>query len=63
MIQYLSCQYGEIITDKKVNGIEWTTILIYLKANLVMATREIDYVFKQIWGRVILCGLHHIGQI
>ena len=25
--------------------------------------RQIDYVFKQLWGKVILSGMHPIGQI
>ena len=29
----------------------------------VTVGREIDYVFKQLWGKVILSGTHLIGQI
>ena len=25
--------------------------------------RQIDYVFKQLWGKVILSGMHPIGEI
>ena len=25
--------------------------------------RQIDYIFKQLWGKVILSGMHPIGQI
>ena len=35
----------------------------YLRRNPVTAARQIDYVFKQSWGKVILSGMHPIGQI
>ena len=34
-----------------------------MKRNLVTGARQIDYVFKQLWGKVILSGMHPIGQI
>ena len=35
----------------------------YLKQNPVTAARQIDYVFKKLWGKVILSGIYPIGQI
>ena len=34
-----------------------------MKRNPVTLAWKIDYVFKQLWGKVILSGIHHIGQI
>ena len=41
----------------------WSTKLIYLKCNPVVVARQVDYVFKQLRGKVILSGMHPIGQI
>ena len=41
----------------------WRTKVNYLKRNPVTAARQIDYVFKQSWGKVILDGMHPVGQI
>ena len=40
-----------------------STKVNYLKRNPVIAARQIDYVFQQLWGTAILNGMHHIGQI
>ena len=34
----------------------------YLKRNLVDVLRKIDYVFKQLWGKVVLNGMHLNGS-
>ena len=34
----------------------------YLKRNPVTAARQIDYVFKQLWDKMILSGMHPVGQ-
>ena len=41
----------------------WSTKVNYLKRNPATVARQIDYVFKQLWGTVILSGMHPIGQI
>ena len=42
---------------------DWSTKVNYLKRNPVTVARQIDYVFKQLWGKVIFSGMHPIGQI
>ena len=42
---------------------DWSTKVNYLKRNPVTVARQIDYVFKQLWDKVILRGMHPIGQI
>ena len=37
--------------------------MTYLKGNLVTVARQIDYIFRQLCGKVILGGMHPIGQI
>ena len=37
------------------------TKMNYLKRNPVTLARQIDYLFQQLWGKVILSGMHPIG--
>ena len=63
IIQVVTCQFGEILTDEQVNAMDQSTKANYLKRNPVTVARQIDYVFKQLWGKVILSRMHPIGQI
>ena len=63
IIQILARQYGENLTDEQVNEMDWSTKVKYLKRNPVTVARQIDYVFRQLWGKVILSGMHPIGQV
>ena len=63
IIQVVARQYGEKITEEQVSAMDWSTKVNYLKRNPVTVARQIDYVFKQLWGKVILSGMHPIGQI
>ena len=51
------------LTDEEVKARDWSRKVNYLKRNLVTVARQIDYVFKQLWGKDILSGMHPIGQI
>ena len=44
-------------------SMDWSTKVNYLKRNPVTVAMQIDYVFKQLWGKVIFSGMHPIGQI
>ncbi len=35
----------------------------WLQRNPVTVARQIDYIFEQLWGKVILSGVHPVGQI
>ena len=61
IIQLFARQYGEILSDEEVNKMDWETKMKYVKRNPVTVARQI--VFKQLWGKVILSGMHPIGQI
>ena len=63
IIQVVTHQYGQTITDEQVNAMDRSTQVNYLKRNPVTVPRQIDYIFKQLWGKVILSGMHPIGQI
>ena len=63
IIQVVDCQYGQILTDEQVIAMDWSTKVNYLKRNPFTVASQIDYVFKQLWGKVILSGMHPIGQI
>ena len=45
-----------------MNTIDWSTKVNYLKGNPVTVARQIDYVFKQLWDKVILIEMCCIGQ-
>ena len=63
IIQVVDRQYGEMLTDEQVNAVDLSTKVNYLKRNPVTTARQVDYAFKQLWGKVILSGMHPIGQI
>ena len=63
IIQVVDCQYRQTLTDEQVNAMDWSTKVNYLKRNPFTVATQIDYVFKQLWGKVILKGMHPIGQI
>ena len=54
---------GQTLTDEQVNAMDLSTKVDYLKRNPVTVARQLDYVLKQLWGKVILSGMHTIGQI
>ena len=35
----------------------------YFERNPITVARQIDYVFKQLWGKIILSGMHSVCQI
>ena len=53
IIQIVACQYRETLTDEQVNVMDWRTKVNYFKRNPVTVARQIDYVFKQLWGKII----------
>ena len=63
IIQIVARQCGETLTDKEVNSLDWGTKMNYLKRNPVTVARQIAYLFKQLWNKFILSGMHPIGQI
>ena len=42
---------------------DWSKKERYLTRNPVAVARQIGYIFKQLWGKVILSGRHPAGQI
>ena len=57
IIQIVARQYGQTLTDEQVNAMDWGAKVKYLKRNPVTLARQIHYVFKQLWGKVILNGV------
>ena len=41
----------------------WSTKVNYLKRNPVPVASQINYVLKQLWGKVIVSEMHPIGKI
>ena len=52
-IQVVTHQYGQTLTVDQVNTMDWSTNVNYLKGNPVTVARQVDYVFKEIWGKII----------
>ena len=63
IIKIVASQFGENLDDSTINSMDWSSKVKYLKRNPVTVARQIDYRFSQLWGKVILGGLHPIGQI
>ena len=63
IIKIVARQYGEILTTEQVNQMDWSTKTKYLKRNPVTVARQIDYIFRQAFGKIIYSGMHPIGEI
>ena len=51
------------MTDEKINNMDCSRKVKYLKRNPVTVARQSDYIFREVWGKVILSGMLSIGQI
>ncbi|WAQ96597.1 hypothetical protein MAR_029287 [Mya arenaria] len=56
-------QRGQTFTETEVSVMNWDTKRMWLQRNPVTAARHIDYIFEQLWGKVILSGLHPVGEV
>ena len=63
MIWVVSREYGQLPNEEQVNTKDWRTKVNYLEKNPGTVSSQIDYVFKQWWNKVILSGIHPIGQM
>ena len=63
VIQVVARQYGKTLSDEDVQNMDWNTKRNWLQRNPLTVARQIDYIFEQLWGKVILSGAHPIGQI
>lgn len=63
VISIIGRQYGERFTEEDINKMTWQDKRMWLQRNPVTAARHIDYIFEQLWEKVILSGTHPVGQI
>ena len=63
VIKIVAKQYGTDLSTEEVNSMDWNTKRMWLQRNPVTVARQIDFVFEQLWNKVILSGSHPIGQI
>lgn len=56
-------QYGTSLSDEEIENMDWNTKRSWLQRNPVSVARQIDYIFEQLFGKVILSGCHPIGCI
>ena len=62
IINIIVRQYGEALSVEQVQAMNQSIKVSYLKRNLTVA-RQIDYIFKHVWGKIILSDMHLIWQI
>lgn len=63
VIRTVAQQYGESLTDTQIASMNWEAKRLWLQRNPVTAARQIDYIFEQLWGKVILSSSHPVGQV
>ena len=63
IIQIVARQYGTTLTTEQVNQMDWKTKVMWLKRNPVTVARQIDYIFRQVFSKILYSGMHPIGQI
>ncbi len=63
VIQVVASQYGVQLSDDDIKNMHWKDRHEWLQRNPVTVARQIDYIFEQLWGKVILSGVHPVGQI
>jgi DNA replication protein DnaC len=63
IIRAIALQYGKNFSHAEIDSMSWQTKRNWLQTNPVTAARHIDYIFNQVWDKVILCEPHPIGQI
>jgi hypothetical protein len=51
------------LSDDEIELMDWKTKVSILKRNPVLVARQIDYIFQSVWNKVVMGGLHPIGQI
>ena len=63
IVKIVACQYREALTNEEVHAMVWSTKVNYLKRNLVTVAKQIDFIYSQLWDKVVLSGIHPIGEI
>ncbi len=63
VIKVVAQQYGVQLSDADIDEMDWMEKNQWLQRNPVTVARQIDYIFEQLWGQVILSGVHPVGQI
>ena len=63
IIKIVAKQFGEELTADIINNMTWKNKVSYMKINPVTVARQIDYRFKQLWTKLLLSGMHPVGQI
>ena len=53
----------ELISADDAKQVDWKTKVIWLKRNAVTLARQIDYISRQVFGKVIFSGMHPIGKV
>ena len=63
IIKVVATQYGENLSDEEVNKMDWSQKVQYFKRNPVTVARQIDHIFNKVFPKMLMSGMHPIGQI
>ena len=62
-IQIVAHQYGTKLSADHVKQMDRKTKVMWLKRNPVTVAWQIDYIFRQVFGKVIFNSMHPIGNV
>ena len=63
IIQIVARQHGTTLTTEQVNQMDRKTKVMWLKRNPVTVARQLDYIFRKVFSKLLYSGMHPIGQI
>ena len=63
VIQIVACQYGTKLSADDVKQMDWKTKVMWFKRNPVTVAQQIDYIFRQVFGKVLFSSMHPIGKV
>ena len=63
VIQIVACQYRTKLSADDVKQMDWKTKAMWLKRSPVTIAQQIDYIFRQVFGKVIFSGMDPIWKV
>ena len=63
IIKAVAAHFGVRLTDAEIDAMSRSDKENWLKRNPVTVARQIDHIFKSLWGEVVVGGLYPIGEI
>ena len=63
IIKAVGAHFGITLSDEQIGLMKKTEKENWLKRNPVTVARQIDHIFRSLWGEVVVGGLYPIGEI